>query len=546
MVSVANLLLITFTIWYTFWYSIPSVSGQDVGKPPPQTRTGGTYRRPLGNDPATLDPARVNDIYGRAVSQQIYDGLVEFDESLAIKPGIARSWKSSRDGLVWTFFLRRGVRFHHGREVTSDDFVYSFSRLLSPQVGSGGAELFFKIKGAREFTEGKTNRVEGLRTLDRYTLQITLTESSTPFISALAVGYSKVVPREVVERLGNDFGSHPVGTGPFKLERWERGKEIILTANDEYYEGRPNLDTIHFRIFPGEDVEQIFDEFRRGRLEDSPIPAKRRAQLIKNDAYQYIRRPILGIRFLSFNNQVFPLNKREIRQAITHAVDRKWIAENVYENKFLPAVGILPPGTYGYDPGLQGLPYDPDRAKVLLAKAGFPGGRGLPRLELWSAATYDDAVAELNAIQRYLANVGIELRVRYNTNWPQFKNAVYTGKYSIFRYSWYADSPDPYTFLYLLLHSKGPHNFTRYSKDAVDRLLSLAVGELDYLARVRLYKQAEKLITQDAPILVLGYYSYERLFHRYVKGVQVSALGNRYIPMNKIWLDNQIKPRSSR
>ncbi len=159
---------------------------------------------------------------------------------------------ASRDGLTWTFTLRKGVKFHHGREVTSDDVVYSFTRLLDPQLRSGGADLFLTIQGATEFREGRAKQVAGLAALDRYTVRVTLTEAPVPFVSILAVGQAKIVPRELVEEQGEAFGSQPVGTGPFRFVRWERGKEIVLAANPEYFDGPPKLSRLVFRIFAGE------------------------------------------------------------------------------------------------------------------------------------------------------------------------------------------------------------------------------------------------------------------------------------------------------
>src|SRR5262249_43233090 len=155
---------------------------------------GGIYRRPLGHEPATLDPARISDIYSRSVSQQIFDGLVQFDHTLAIAPALAQFWKASRDGLTWTFPLRRGVPFPHGREVTADAVVSSSTRILDPRPRSGAADLFSAVKGAREFREGRASAVAGLAALDRHTVQVVLDAAALPFVSVLAVGHAKIVP----------------------------------------------------------------------------------------------------------------------------------------------------------------------------------------------------------------------------------------------------------------------------------------------------------------------------------------------------------------
>jgi peptide/nickel transport system substrate-binding protein/oligopeptide transport system substrate-binding protein len=516
-------------------------SGSAAGEEAPSRigtdHPGGVYRRPLTGNPVTLDPARINDIYSRTIANQIFDGLVQYDGVLAIRPAIAETWTASRDGLVWTFILKKGVKFHNGREVTAEDFVYSFTRILDPRTKSGGAALFMKIKGAREFVEGRASRVEGLVALDPYTLRITLAESQTPFVSSLAVGVAKVVPREVVEKLGEGFGHQPVGTGPFKLVKWVRDKQITLVANPVYFEGRPHLDRLEYRIFDGEALDETFAEFERGNLEDSGILARERPRLLIGRKYQFIRRPILGISFLGINVTQKPLDNPRIRQAINYAIDRRTIMHEIYQDRYLPGAGILPPGTYGYDPKLAGYPYDPKKAAELLAAAGYPGGKGLPVLDIWSARKNDEAVAEHEAIVKYLAAVGIRVEVHYNTNWPEYKAQVYEGKLPIFRYSWYADTPDPETFLGQLFDSRSPDNITKFHNAAFDTLLQRARLQSDAQRKLQLYQEVERQIVGYAPLVVLSYYSYERVFQPYVKGIQVSAMGDPYIPMKKIWLE---------
>src|SRR5262247_1781900 len=293
--------------------------------------TGGVYRRPLGHEPPTLDPARISDIYSRSVSQQIFDGLVQFDQTLAIAPALAQFWKASRDGLTWTFMLRKGVQFHHGREVTADDVVYSFTRILDPRTRSGAADLFLIVKGAREFREGRAKSVAGLVALDRRTVQITLDDNVAPFVAIAAVGHAKIVPRDLVDAQGEAFGAQPVGTGPFKLARWDRGREIVLDANADYFDGAPRLSRLVFRIFPGEQRDAMQEEFQKGNLEDAPVPARvdRRA-LAASGGYIYVKRPMISTRFYGFNTRVKPLNDRRVRQAIVEAIDREAIVEGIY------------------------------------------------------------------------------------------------------------------------------------------------------------------------------------------------------------------------
>ncbi len=499
---------------------------------------GTVYRRPLGHDPKTLDPARVSDIYSLSVSQQIFDGLVQYDSALTIVPALAEFWRASRDGAVWTFNLRHGVKFHHGREVNADDVVYSFARILDPKTRSGAAELFLNIKGAREFREGRAKSVSGLVALDRRTVQVTLDDHVAPFVAIAAVGHAKIVPRDLVESQGEAFGAQPVGTGPFRFVRWDRGREIVLEANAEYFDGAPRLTRLLFRIFPGEQRDAMQEEFQKGNLEDAPVPARvdRRA-LATSGGYIYVKRPMISARFYGFNTRAKPLNDRRVRQAIVQAIDRETIVEGVYLGQVTYARGVLPPGMLGFNPGLTGYPYDPARARELLAQAGYPGGRGLPPLTIWSGARQADIVREHALIKKWLAAVGITADFQYNTDWQAFSKMLDDGKLPIFLYAWYADVPDPDNFLTKLFHSKSPRNFFGYANPVVDELLTGARSAGDIQRRVELYRRAEQLILDDAPIVPVFHRAYERLFQSYVRSVEVNGLGDPYIPLRKIWLD---------
>ncbi len=523
------LFLVQSLSWTTAW-------SQDSAKAT-ATRYGGTYRRPLANNPSTLDPALISDIYGFTVAQQIFDGLVQYDGTVNIVPAIAEDWKASRDGLSWTFRLRKGVKFHNGREVVADDVVFSFTRILDPKTKSKAAEVFAGVKGAKEFIEGRAKTVQGLRALDRHTVQIDLLEVSGPLVANLAMGYIKILPKEAVEASGAEFGLRPIGTGPFKFARWTKGEEIVLDANQDYYAGRPFLDSLVYRIFPGAPMDKIFESFDSGGLEDTFVPSTQIARIQELRQYQFVRREILSTRFLGINTAHGALRNPSVRQAISSAIDREALVRDIHRNRYRAAQGILPPGTYSYDPQFHPFPFDPERSKTLLAKAGYPGGRGLPAIEIWSSVKSPDVEREHEAIKKYLGEVGIGVELRYHLNWPQFKDMVQEGKLPIFRWSFTADVPDPDNFLRSLFHSKGSTNITSYANRQVDRFLDRARAEQDQrTTRFELYRQAERLIMEDAPVFPINYSNYERLFQPYVKSIEVSALGDPYIPMRKIWL----------
>jgi oligopeptide transport system substrate-binding protein len=509
-----------------------------LGRPEAEMRFGGMYRRILEDDPATLDPAILTDTYGRSVVSQLFDGLVQFDANLAPIPAIAEFWEASRDGLTWTFALRRGVKFHHGREVTAQDFVYSFTRLLDPKTPASVADLFRRIHGAMDFMQGKTRYVEGLKAVDRYTLQMVREESLAPSLVLLGLTNAMVVPQEEVERLGDRFGRGPVGTGPFKFVQWKPHQEIVLEANDQYYEGRPFLDAIVFKIVVGGKWEEQFAKFLQGNLEETLIP-RGKIDEVRTDPryrkYQRFSKPTLSLFYIGFNTQDKPFDDRRVRQAFNYAVNREAIVRGIIRGGGLPAAGALPPGMPGYDPDLRGYSYDPAKAKRLLAEAGYPNRDGFPLVQLWSGQKIENTKAELAAYQRYLADVGVQVDIHFAPDWPSYKAMLEQGKLPMFRLVWAADIPDPDNFLYPLLHSTSPTNRTFYRNPRVDQLLEQARKERDDAQRIALYREIERLVLDDAPWITQHHLVLHYLFQPYVQGVELSLLGRRMMPMKKVW-----------
>src|SRR5438132_12038061 len=481
----------------------------------PIKRYGGTYHKSFELEPLTLDPAFLTDVYATSAAQQLFDGLVQFDADLNVVPGIAKFWEASHDGLVWTFHLRQGVKFHHGREVNADDFVYTFTRLLHPQTASPRSWLLERVHGAKQFLASAAERVEGCSARDAYTLQMTLSQPYAPLISILGMAQTRVLPREEVERLGADFGRQPVGTGPFRFVKWVAGEEIILEANEAYYEGRPFLDRLHYRIIT--DPQAAMVEFERGTLEDVRLPAHQPAPP------KFFRKPLLTTLFVLLETRHGPLSNRKVRQAINYAINREAMSTIRVQNRFMQARGILPLGMPGYNPNLRGYPYDLPRARQLLAEAGYPEGRDLPSLELWTSVPSPTALQEHEALKRDLERLGLKVELFTAESWKHYMTAI-LGKRpgGMYRYLWVADFPDPDTFLFSLFHSQSPDNYANYSNPEVDRLLEQARSESDYLKRIEAYRQAEALIMEDAPAVNLVYDTFAYLSQPYVQGIELN------------------------
>lgn len=497
---------------------------------------GGVYRKPLEFSPKTLDPALSIDKYAVTVIQQVFDGLVQFDQDLNVIPAIAKSWKISHDGLTYTFFLREGVKFHNGREVTSDDFIYSFKRIIDSKTKSPAARFLDRVLGFKEFREGKESHVEGLSSKGKYIFEVRLSEPYSPFLSILAMNKFKAVPREEAEKSGVDYGKFPVGTGPFRFVSMKEGQEIVVEANPDYFEGRPCLDRIIFKIFHGSPREEIYGKFKERELEDSPVPFKEVEEVRSCKQYVFVQKPTLSLRFYGFNTQIEPLKKEGVRRVINLAVPKEEIGRDILKGMTHLTDRIIPLGMPGYTPAKTGGGYQPQKAKEFLQELGYSGGKNVAPIEFWSAAKSELAVKELELVKSHLSQIGISLHIRYETHWPKFQELLSSKKAPMFMYAWYADFPDPDNFLGTLFHSKSSYNYTAYHNPEVDRLIDKAKTERDYLRRTEIYRKIEEIILEDAPIVPMVNHLLQMVYQPYVRGVEVNALGEPYTPMKKIWL----------
>ena len=220
---------------------------------------------------------------------------------------------------------------------------------------------------------------------------------------------AQVLPREEVQRLGAEFGRQPVGTGPFRFVNWVAGEEITLEANEAYYEGRPFLDRLHYRIMTNH--QDILAEFEKGALEDVDLTGQEGTPLSSDPRFRFVRKPLLATVFLWLDTRHSPLSNPKVRQAINYAINREAISSSIRQNRHVQARGILPLGMPGSNPDLAGYPYDPARARQLLAEAGYPEGKDLPPLELWTGVTTTAVQQEHEAIKRDLEHLGIQGRV---------------------------------------------------------------------------------------------------------------------------------------
>ena len=509
-----------------------ALSGAAVAAKP-----GGTLRMVFMADPPTLDPAHATDLTSSAVIRQVFDALLELDEKLVPAPALAERWTVSADHRAYTFHLRRGAKFHNGREVRAADVKYSFERAARGKR----PWVFEKLVGAREFIQGDAPEIAGVRVVDDATVELRLERPFAPFLHLIAYDAASIVPREEADRRGAGFASHPVGTGAFRFGSWRRDDQVVLERFPEHFRGPANLERVVFRVIPAEATR--FNEYAAGQLDVSDIPTGRCRALqadpkLKADVAIW---PTLGTSALRFNVERAPFTDARVRRAIAHAIDPAIIVNRVLEGCVAPAQGIVPPVLAGWTATAKRLPLDRERARSLLAEAGFPGGRGLgPLAYHFNTGDLNQRIAE--ALQAQLKEVGVALELR-RLDWAAHIKVVDDGSAGFFRQGWIADYPDPENFLTVLFHSRNvgpPGNTSRYRNPAVDRLFDEADTMAPGAQRVKRYQEAEQVILDDAAWVSLYHYASRALIKPHVKGLERSPQSTApefLAPLRKVWLE---------
>ncbi len=500
-----------------------------------QPHSGGIYRIPLLNEPPTLDPAFVVDSYGMSVVQQIFDGLVQFSPELFVIPGLAEDWRVEGNGKIYRFSLRPNVRFHNGHPVTASDVVFSLSRLIRVNPPPTILPHLLKISGAQEFREKKIDQVTGFKIVDDRVLLVKLEEPYTPFLTALGMYQAKIVPKEEVELDGSAFAKKPIGTGPFQMGSWEVGKGIRLNKFAEYFGGVPYLDQIHFSIYPGGNIEEVLSDFQNGKIEEMPVYGQIHQKLLENKNLRWVHRPSLSILFYGFNCEHPLLRNLELRKALGAAIDRQQIVSEVYKGQFEPATTILPPGMPGYQPQGKRWSFDQDLAKSLIKQA-LGGNETAPTIEVVSNSQSLLAQAELNMVREAWGQLGVNMTIKYIPDWSQFEQYLKSDSLQIYRYAWFADIPDPDNFLQPLFASDSQVNFMRYRDSAVDAFFREASRLSDPMERAGLYHRIEGMVADSCPLIPLFYLGVDRVYQAYIRGVEVSALGEQAVSYRRVWL----------
>ncbi len=507
--------------------------------------SGTVFRYNESANITSLDPAFARDQAIIWATNQLFNGLVQLDDKLAIQPAIARSWDISKDGRSYTFHLRRDVFFHpspafsnpKSRSVTASDFVYSFNRIVDPEIASPGAWIFNNVQ--------RLNGKYGFFALNDSTLRVELKEPFPPFLSLLSMQYCSVIPEEAVAFFGARFRNNPVGTGPFIFKTWKEGVKLVMVKNPEYFEfdhgtRMPYLDAVAITFLA--DKQSAFLEFIKGKLDfmsgidptykDELLTATGRLQPKYTGQIELITQPYLNTEYLGFMIDTGDPGRvakgvvhKQVRQAINHAFDREKMIRYLRNNIGTPGVqGIIPKGLPSFDSTRHYFSFDPEKARDLLADAGYPGGKGLPSITLTSTSDYLDIC---KYIQHQVGELGIELLIEVSPP-AAVKEMKAQAKIPFFRASWIADYPDAENYLSLFYGPnfcpRGP-NYTHFFNPEFDRLYEQAMSTVNDSARFLLYQRMEQIVMDESPVVILYYDQVLRFIQKGITGI-----GNN--PMN--------------
>jgi ABC-type transport system substrate-binding protein len=501
--------------------------------------TGGAniLRYPIETEPTTLDPALVQDGPTIDLLQNMYEGLVGWNEKNEVVPLIAKEMpKISADGKTYTFTIRDEARFANGDPITAEDVKYSITRALDPKLASAVAMNYLDdIVGAKMVADGKTKELQGIKVIDPKTVQISLREPRGYFLGKLTYPTGYILSRKEVEKgtptpqgvptIDKD-NAGTVGHGPFRLTSYVRGSKLTLAANKDYWGGKPKLDGIERPIVLDVQTQRnLYDSNRLDYivLQKGDFEKDRKNTALQDQIKKWNR---AATWYVGLNQTNYaPFRDKRVRQAFAYAIDKDAIVKSVLLDVPVKAEGILPDGIPGFNPNFKGIQYNPEKAKALLAEAGYPGGKGLPPLQLSFRQKQSDIGHTAEVLQQQLSAIGVPITLN-GMEWGTFLELNKAGKTDMVHMRWAADYLDPQDFLSLLLTTGGAENHIAYSNKQVDELCRQADKESDQAKRLALYAQAEKLIVDDAPWIPLYYQVDLELMRPNVKGIRDGLMGH--------------------
>lgn len=478
----------------------------------------------IGNDISNMDPAQIADIESALVASQVYQGLLKFKpDSVEVEPDLAESYEISPDGLTWTFRLREGVRFHDGTPFNSDAVVFSVMRQMDenhPGHVPGKMEYGHFLFGDRSTSE--TMLVREVTAPDERTVVFTLARPYQPFAKNLAMTPAAVVSPTAVTTMKNDFNTTMVGTGPFVLKSAQRDSQMLLVRNPNYWGKAVPLDELRVRVLRDPSVR--LSSVRKGEIDViSGVEPTALSALESDPEVTVLSEPSMNLGYLMLNNNKPPFDNRLVRLAVNHAINRQALVRDLLLGTSVEAKGVIPPGMLGHDPANEGYSYDPEKARRLLAEAGFPDGLDVIFSTHNNARIYNPAGAKLaERIQQDLAQVGIRAKLDM-MEFPAFLERTRSRDYTMANSGWVTDNGDPDNFIYELVGRED--NKLNYSNPESTRLMRSAAGEKNEAKRAEMYRAAEDMVMADAPFVPLNHGKQILAARKRVKNLRLHPTG---------------------
>ncbi|KKK36397.1 peptide ABC transporter substrate-binding protein [Mesobacillus campisalis] len=477
-----------------------------------------------GADSYSMDPQNANEIETWRVSKNVYETLVEYEkETTNVIPKLAKDWEVSEDGKTWKFNLQEGIKFHDGTDFNAEAVVYNFERMMDPSHPARHDATFSVYRGMFNGFKGDGSVIEEVNMVDPHTVEFKLSEPQANFLSNLGMHAFGIISPAALKKYGADIHENAVGTGPFKLESWIPNDSVTLVKNVEYWkENSPQLDKLIYKVIP--DNTSRLTALKNGEIDIMVSLNPSDLKSLENDnSYQLLLRPALNVGYLSINNQKEPLNNIKVRQAINHAIDKKGIADAFFYGLAEPVKNMLPSESWAYNHEIEDYEYNLDKAKSLLAEAGYPNGFELEFAVTSNSRIYMQQPTKMvEAMKASLEKIGVNVKI-VSYEWAAYIDQLRNGEHSIGLIGWVGDNGDPDNFLYSMLSKnnavKGAaQNHTFYVNDEVSDLLMKAKSVMDEQERTEIYKQVQKLVHEDAPSVPLVEVKEPVVTADYVKG----------------------------
>ncbi|GAB3048526.1 glutathione ABC transporter substrate-binding protein [Virgibacillus ainsalahensis] len=479
------------------------------------------------SDAVTLDPAGQNDVPSANVQYNIFERLIVQDENMELQPGLATDWEAVEDD-VWEFTLREGVTFHDGSEFNAEVVKANIDRIIDPEVGSAKAFLYEMITEV-EVVDDYTVRFHTEYPFSPLPAHLSHTGGGMVSLEQIEADYAAM---EEGEQPGSVINENPIGTGYFQFDSWSPGQEIVLTKNEDYWGEPALLDSVTFKVVP-EDGTRIAElETGTSHISD-PLSPNDVERVEGTDGMHVNRQGSVSTSYIGFNMDKEPFDNKEVRQAISMAIDKEQIVEGIYNGVGEPAIGPLAPNVFGYDDSVDPLPYDPEQAQELLAEAGYEDGFSTT---IWTNDSRERIDAATN-IQAQLGEIGIDVEVEV-LEWGAYLEQTANGEHDMFVLGWSTATGDADYGLYSLFHSDqqgDPGNRTFTENEELDALLEEGRQESEPEAREEIYSEAQEMLVDIAPWIYLHHQEFLLGVRDEVQGL--SQLPTQVLDLHEVYIE---------